>query len=53
MTKGHLHQESQYLQITKQPDINIYIKNIQPNVVRLKRKMSKSDKFRDTLEEKY
>ena len=28
MTKGHLHQESQHLQSTNQPDINIYMKNI-------------------------
>ena len=50
MTKGHLHQELQHLQSTKQPDINIYMKNIYRKVARLKIKMSKNVNFRDPLE---
>ena len=34
--KGHLHQESQHLQSTKQPDNQLYLQNIRRNVARLK-----------------
>ena len=50
MIKGHLHQEKQHLQITKQSDINMYMKNIQRNITRFKSKMTKNDNFKDTLE---
>ena len=50
MTKGHLHQEAQHLQSTKQHEKNDYLQNIKANIARLRTKYGPNKSFKLLLE---